>query len=656
MEKYDLSNFAEKFIDDAQNLLMELENQLLELVHDRTNNKLIEAIFRAMHTLKGNGGMFGFNTISEFTHNLETIYDRIRSGQNALNDTIFEITFASIDHLRDLLSDPQLTNPKLQEQHLNLMNKLRVFVEGKEFSNEEPEEALVSEEKTIESLWYIQFVCSEEIEKRAINIVFIFQDLEKIGACTFFMHKQGTINGLLEKEDLWGILLQTKASYAEIEEVLMFVLDYTKIIKLSDNTQAPEMTSEIIIEDTGNPATDKITSENDTEKEKLEALRAKNKIPRISVGADKLDKLMFLVSELYTTRSELMTATNSRDFSRIKLAAEKIDKLSAQFRNNALSIRLVPLKELTLKFKRLIHDLSLQLNKKIEFEIQGAETELDKNLVDNLADPFMHLIRNCVDHGIETSEVRLSSGKPEIGKIRFVAYQSGNYIFIQISDDGKGIDKEVIKNKAIEKGLVQPNAQLSDKEIYDLIYLPGFSTAGSLTQVSGRGVGMDVVKRVINDLRGSVELDSELGRGTTFTIKLQQTISIIDTLLVRVNNSYYTIILEEVEICQLESHQNIFDSQNSHVKVGGKLLPFISLRQAFSIKGEIPKTERIILIKRPEFNYAIIVDSIIGQYQAVIKPLGTGLKQKEYISGASIMGDGNIAFMLDTYKLYYRIN
>lgn len=241
--------------------------------------------------------------------------------------------------------------------------------------------------------------------------------------------------------------------------------------------------------------------------------------------------------------------------------------------------------------------------------------------------------------------------KSETGTISLEAYQSGNYIYIRISDDGKGIDSESVRLKAVEKGIIAPHVQLSEKEVLDLIFLPGFSTAQNLTQVSGRGVGMDVVKRSISDLRGTVEIETEKGKGTTFILKLQQTISIMDTLLVQAGNSFFTIILEEVEVCGLESHHKLTEHHNSHIKFSGELLPFVSLRQVFQLNGTPPETERIIVVSRQNSRYAIVADHIIGQYQAVIKPLDDVLKSKDFLSGASILGDGNIAFMLDTLKL-----
>lgn len=669
MEKYDYNKFAEKFIDDAHNLLNELEGKLLELEQDTSNHELIEAVFRAMHTLKGIGSMFGFTIISEYTHHLETIYDKIREGLLAINLPIFEVTFASVDHIRHLLADQHLKNQQLATRHAELTQQIEKLTGSMELLAPDQikslEEVKKAKAANLSTTWYIQFICSEDFIKRAINIAFIFQDLAKIGEYNVFKHSPEIQDQLNEQDELWGIRLTTQATFNEIEEVFMFVSDYVKIIRSSKPSSLPNSDStdindksqflsiiDMAIDMGSEPEVIRDVPINaETGSKERELLRPSLKIPRISVGTDKLDKLMYLVSELFTTRSELVTATRNSDMTRIKVAVEKIDKLSSQFRNNALSIRLVPLRELSLKFKRLIRDLSNQLGKNIDFVVEGDETELDKNLVDNLAEPFLHIIRNCIDHGIENPEGRKANDKPENGTIRFVASQSGNYIYIQISDDGNGIDKDYIRTKAIEKGFIQPNAHLSDRELLELIFLPGFSTAESLTQVSGRGVGMDVVKRAITNLRGSVEIETEKGKGTTFTIKLQQTISIMDTLLIRAGKMYFAIILEEVEICELESHQTLCDRQNNHLQIAGDLLPFISLRNAFAIRGEAPETERIIVIKRQNLRFAIVADSIIGQHQAVIKPLGSVLMHKEYLSGASIMGDGNIAFMLDTQKL-----
>lgn len=649
MKNIDFSKFADKFIDDAHNLLNELESKLLELEQSTEDQEIIESVFRAMHTLKGIGAMFGFNIISEYTHHLETIYDKIRERSLSIDNSIIEITFNSIDHLRNLLSDRNLENGEVARRHANLLTQLGNIVVSKPDVIIQDKE--VHEIKGKTQSWYIQFICSEDLVKRAVNIEFLFQDLSKLGTYHIFNHS-AEYNDTLGQEEMWGIILTTDRTFLDIEEVFMFIPENVKIIPLFD--EIAEKPANSNLEGSINDLAHELgidKNETSIASESKASVQFVNKTPRISVGADKLDKLMYLVSELFTTRSELLMATRSSDLQRIKLAVEKVDKLSAQFRKNALSIRLVPLRELSLKFKRLIRDLSKQLHKDIDFIVKGDDTELDKNLVDSLADPLMHLIRNCIDHGIESPEKRKLLNKPTVGVISFTAYQSGNYIYIEVGDDGKGIDLNVIREKAIEKKIILRDSNLSDKDLLELIFLPGFSTAQSLTQVSGRGVGMDVVKRTISDLRGTIDLETENGKGTTFTLKLQQTISIMDTLLVQTGDSYFTIILEEVEICGLETHQKLCDRHNSHVEVSGDLLPYISLRSAFSIEGYSPDTERIIVIKRQNSRFAIVADKIIGQYQAVIKPLDSILKSKDYLSGASIMGDGNIAFMLDTYKL-----
>jgi two-component system chemotaxis sensor kinase CheA len=652
MKDIDFSRFADKFIDDAHNLLNEIETKLLELEQSPGSHDLIESVFRSMHTLKGIGAMFGFNLVSDYTHHLESIYDKIRNNQRELDTSIVELTLVSVDHLRNLLHDREMKNQILGQRHASLLAQLEKIDVTDEVKKDV--QAVKRMKADTSSSWYIQFVCSEDLINRAVNIGFLFQDLSKIGTYSIFSHSK-ELNSEFGEEELWGIMLTTDKPYDEIEGVFMFVMDNVKIIQLTEgfayegdeNSKYKGSINELsALFSTG--------SEKETEPSPRALQKDQNKannIPRISISADKVDKLMYLVSELFTTRSELMVAAGRSDMPAVKLAVEKIDKLSALFRKNALSIRLVPLKELTLKFKRLVRDLSKDLSKNIEFEINGDDTELDKNLVDSIADPLMHILRNAIDHGIESPEERLQRNKPEKGTVRFLAYQSGNYIYIQVSDDGKGIDKDVLLKKAIEKNIVSPQAKLTDKEILDLIFVAGFSTASSLTKVSGRGVGMDVVKNTINNLRGSIEIDTELDKGTCITIKLQQTIAIMDTLLVRSGNSFFTIILEDVEVCGLESHLSIEDRYNNHLEIAGELIPYISLRQVFSLEGSAQEIERIVVIKHQTLRYAILVDSIVGQYQAVVKPMGQVFKHKDYLSGASIMGDGNIAFMLDSKKL-----
>jgi two-component system, chemotaxis family, sensor kinase CheA len=674
MANIDYNTFIDKFKDDSYNLLNELEAKLLELEKDTANHKLIGAVFRAMHTLKGAGGMFGYNAISEYTHFLEEIYDKIREDKLSLSRDIFNVTFDSVDHLRNLLGDQELKDEHLAHRHSELIERIEQVIKEThqkiaKFSLDKTKEAHVQQKEP--ATWYIHFKCTEELLFRGINIVYLFEDLAQLGK--FHINKIDINHPDKDpSEETWGIYLQTEASYAEIEEVFIFVSEYVKILKASDldlldplsaskleanKTLQKKSISELaemlgdVPENTDDLVPKAVNETTTKEPSHKEITSQSQTITRISVSSDKLDKLMYLVSELFTTKSELLMATESVNWERVRMAVEKVDKLSNQFRNNALNIRLIPLKELTHKFKRLIRDLSQSLEKKIDFEISGDETELDKNLVDSLSDPFMHIIRNCVDHGIETPDKRQEKGKSETGVIKFTASQTGNFINIQISDDGKGIDTEYIRSKATEKGFIPPNAHLTKTELFDLIFLPGFSTAESLSHVSGRGVGMDVVKRAITDLRGSVQIESETDKGTVFTIKLQQTISIIDTLLIKTGNSYFTIHLEEIELCSLEAHNHLFERYNNHWQLNNELIPFIYLRSAFHINGQPPDIEKIVVVQKQNKRFAIVTDEIIGQHQAVLKPIGDMMKKQDFITGASIIGNGDIALMLDTCKL-----
>jgi two-component system chemotaxis sensor kinase CheA len=372
---------------------------------------------------------------------------------------------------------------------------------------------------------------------------------------------------------------------------------------------------------------------------------------RINVEVGKLDSLMYLVSELVTSKSELLIGIQRHDDEKLLSAAEKIDKLSKLFSDNALDIRLVSLQEMLDKFKRLIRDLAKQLGKNIDFVIVGEDTELDKTIIDAIGEPIMHLIRNNIDHGIESPETRVKSGKPETGTVRFEAVKTGNNVFITISDDGKGIDTSYIYNKAVEKGFINAGAQLSQKEIFNLIFLPGFSTAQNLSDVSGRGVGMDIVQKKIKEIRGEISISSEVGKGTSFTIKLQQTISIIDTLLITANKTTYAIPVEDIEACLLEAHENIANRQSNLIVFDNELIPFVNLSGQFD-ECDDRETEKLIIIKKQNKRYAIISDSILGEYQAVIKPLGKTFSDVQFLSGASLLGDGSIALLIDTDKLW----
>jgi two-component system, chemotaxis family, sensor kinase CheA len=661
-----LNRFKDKFIEEANGLIDTLEKDLLELENKPADKELIESAFRAMHTIKGASSMFGFDFICEFTHHMESVYQLIREGKLKFNNEIFDITFQSIDHIRKLLTDDKFLDPVNQKRHNKLIDNITKVLEVQPTQAMEPEakKELTSPVKA-KNTWHILMRTSEAIFFRGISLTSIFHDLSELGE--YEISRIGNMSS--DETDTWSIFLHTEATEQEIREVILFIEDDCSIVNLTQkavfDTKLNHTTEEETSEELNNDISILDYIEDSKKQKRKEAIaditnpadtatvqptQAKK---RISVDASKLDQLMFLVSELITVNSQVNLSTRDSIYNPIRPFLEKIDTLSKQFRNNALEIRLVPLSDTVLRFQRLIRDLSKQLNKKVNFITQGTNTELDKNTIDQLTEPLMHIIRNCIDHGIEIPEVRLNKGKPEQGSITLAAFNSGNNVFITISDDGCGIDEEGVKQKAIEKGIIKPTDKPSKKDIYDFIFMPGFSTAQSLTEVSGRGVGMDVVKRRIIDLRGEVLIESERGIGTTFTLKLQQSMSIIDSLLFSVDNCFFTVPLAEIEICeQVENCDIIKQRHTSTLPFNNRLIPFIDLRMLFYIEGNYRDNLRTIIIRSNEKEMALLCDKIIGEHQAVLKPLGKSLRNQEYITAASQMGDGNMAFMIDTNALF----
>lgn len=654
-----LHRFKDKFTEEANGLLDRLEKDLLDLENQPSDKELIESAFRAMHTIKGVSGMFGFDFICEFTHHMESIYQAIRESNLAFNKDIFEITFQSVDHIRKLMSDEKLADPENQTRHNNLIDSISKIIAQSPQIVQEPAFNVPTTPTNNPNTWHILLRTSEMLFFRGISLINIFRELSALG--NFEISRVENMNEE-NNADIWSVFLKTTASEQEIREVFLFIEDDCTIVNLANKDiinydteiqeEKPVNENEISILDyieDPNRKKSKPEQNGHDEIQEIIHLPGKKNIKRISVDSTKLDHLMFLVSELITINSQLNITTRDHHFNKIRPYLEKLDTLSKQFRNNAIEIRLVPLGDTVLRFQRLIRDLSKQLNKKVDFITNGTNTELDKNTIDQLAEPMMHIIRNCIDHGIESPEERVKKGKSEQGKITMAAYNSGNNVFISISDDGNGIDVDKVRKKAIDKGILKPHDKPSKKEIYDLIFMPGFSTAQSLTEVSGRGVGMDIVKKRINDLRGEVILDSDPGVGTTFTLKLQQSLSIIDSLLFTVDDNYFTVPISDIDVCtQVECQEIDMQRHTSTLPYNDHLIPFVDLRMLFHLGGKYDKNVKIIIIRNNEKELALLSDRIVGEHQAVLKPLGRSLRNQKYITSASQMGDGQMAFMIDT--------
>jgi two-component system, chemotaxis family, sensor kinase CheA len=670
--------FKKQFINEIIGLLESLETDLLTLENQPDSSQHIDSVFRAMHTIKGTSAMYGCKHISDFTHQLESIFQYIRDTKTRADKKIIDISLVSLDHIRNLINDENLSDPENIARNKELLDEINTYSSSGKTADDTPA-AGASSVKPDEKLqsWYILLKTDEQIYFRGISLVNILSDLLSLG--TYHIHR---IPALSDKDaETWGIVLITSSGIEDIRNVFLFIEDNCTFVLLKDgdlshvdNMQnftemqasmiaSPKTGSLPIIEEEVKTVI-KTPAEVHTTKEPprtpvksktslLIAETAKQNLKRITVDAPKLDYLMYLVSELITLNSQLLETTRDDYYADIRPQIEKMESLTKLFRTNALEIRLVPLNDMVVRFQRLIRDLSRQLNKEIDFVTQGTDTELDKNTIDLLSEPIIHIIRNCIDHGIEPVEQRIKKGKNETGIIKLSANHVGNYIQITIEDDGAGLDLEKIRNKAIDKGIIKPNDNLSKNELCNLIFHSGLSTSENITDISGRGVGMDVVKRKITEMRGEIQIETEKDRGTSFILKIQQSIAIIDTLLFRVQKTFFILPLTDIEICIHTDKNELIKNRNTGtIEYNKQMVPVIDLREYFHLGGTYPERVKTIILKEGGQYIGLLSDEIIGEQQAVLKPLGLAYESHAGILAVSQHGNGQWAYMLGAHHLH----
>lgn len=665
MELPDMAQFKQKFREDAAELLNDLEKNLLLLEKQPNDSALIEEVFRAMHTLKGSAGMYSFDEIGQLTHRLENVYDVIRNGRITLSNEILELTLKAVDFLHKALNTEIQSD--LNDEYNDFYHRINALLsisDNEIFNGEKKEIENLSKQKHDKQTWFITIKPTSDLRKRGVKMHTIFDELNELGKNRVYNRMSTDPDGI---GMFWEIILATDASMSDIEDVLIFVEDISVILPLSEHDlfEKETFTQKLVqLEQVEQIPVDelvdfveKIENQEDKQEDKdVATIKIESsEITSIKVAAERLDEQMTLLSELVTAKSELQMLVEKGGHTDLMKTVEQISKISRRFRKNILKIRMIPISTLNLRFERLIRDLSNQLNKEVNFVTEGMQTELDKTIIDRLEKPLMHLIRNCLDHGIESPDIRKMRGKAAKGTIRVAARQAAANVVISITDDGEGINKEKIREKAIKKQLIEPHHVLTDDQVYELLFTPGFSTARSLTEVSGRGVGMDVVKKAISNLRGGIIIESEKGQGTTFTIKLPLSLSIIDTMLVKSGASYYSIPLTAISKCAEITTSDLQNTDNECVAIEDKLIPYITLngQQQLTETEETTKYKTVIITVENQ-TAAIIVDEVIGEHQAVLKPLGDYFKHQHHISGASQLADGQIAIVLDPERLIKR--
>ena len=679
-----LDNFKKKFIEEAVDLIDELEKAVLELEDNSNDLDIVLRIFRIMHTLKGNSSMFGFEQIDRFTHHMETIYDQVRSGEREVTQDTLDATLRSVDHLKNLLDEAGNESPQLMQEQETLMTQMDAIIEGRtpvkaetkktqptDSRTEAPANSQTSDtEKKDFETFFIRYAPVTDIFNNGTNPLYQVDELQALGVAKIKVHFE-KVPPLAEIEPSfcytsWEIVLATDKGKNAIDDVFIFVesdsdldiqrldegnlLENPTFVADLDNLWAKQATPDLE-EIRKILPTHEVQQQQDVSAPVRQVASKNVAISSIRVASEKLDELMNLVSELVTTQARLTLFAEENDLPGLTVISENVQKLSRQLRDIAFSIVLIPIENLITRFHRLVRDLSQGLHKDVRFITEGSDTELDKTIIEGLADPLMHILRNSLDHGIEDAATRKRAGKPAQGTVRLKAFYSGTNVMIQVSDDGAGIDPVSVHQKAVEKGIIPADRKLSKRDTLDLVFMPGFSTAKKVTDVSGRGVGMDVVKRKISELRGEVELDSERGVGTTITIKLPLTLSIIDGLLVKVDETSYVIPLSAVDKIYAVEHEKVINQFNDVVVLDGKQIPFFNLRKEFALPETTLAMEQVIVVHFEERKVGFVVDTVVGEYQAVLKPLGRHYKNQDMISGATILGDGTVALVMDTNRI-----
>ena len=665
----DLSQFIPSFLEESFEGLELMESSLLNL--NAGDNETIHSIFRAAHSIKGGAGTFGFENVTEFTHLVETLLDEIRDGRREISQKDTELLLVAVDCMR-LLIEAARDDADYDENKIN--ETTRLLEQALEMQALSGDDEIVVLDTDIQDhgkkVWQIIFIPEHHLVQTGNDPLLLFNALADLGALTL-KAKTDEVPPITEMDATelyisWELCLISDASEEDIREVFEWVEDECTLeiveveqaTKLVDNKTIDGADNSIAEEAVDSAATLAASSiENNVQaSEKVDKNKVKSKqdLGSIRVGVDKVDSLINLMGELVITQSMLSELGNDFELSKLEKLKNGLAQLlqnTKELQESVMKIRMLPISFAFNRFPRLVHDLSIKTGKEINLVIRGEQTELDKTVMEQIGDPLVHLVRNAVDHGIESSDVRIANGKPKSGTITLDAYHQGGNIVIEIGDDGGGINREAVLNKAIEKGLVDSSATLNDNQVFDLLFEPGFSTAKEVSDISGRGVGMDVVKRNIQSLGGRIQVESEPGKGSKFKVNLPLTLAILDGQLVRVGTEVYIIpLITIVESLQAKAEFiNKVSGDMTLYRLREDNVPVIPIYQLFDLPADTKEVDNalLVVVEADGQKVGLMVDDLLAQQQVVIKSLKDNYQQVEGISGATILGDGSVAMIID---------
>ncbi len=693
----DTSQYLDLFIDETKEHLQSLNEHILVLEKEPENEDTINEIFRAAHTLKGMAGTMGFTRMQRLTHDLENVFSEIRSGNMKVNPKLIDILFRGLDALESYLDVISSEGNEGTEDNEDIINDLNSVLEEQkggataasapadkpaESKKEEPkkEETAGSERAKYNAIpvtdYEVDAMKTAKAEgKNIFGITVYLSDSCILKAARAFL--------VFKSVESKGELIKSVPTTEQIEDE-EFELDFSWILATTDSKENVKKmilnvseVAEVYIEDYAIPeaetepkeepkketakaetvAADKPKTEKKDDGDKHKKGKAKVGSRSVRVDIDKLDELMNLVSELIIAKNGLVSASGAESTQNFHEQIEYLERVTTNLHESVMKVRMVPIESVVNRFPRMIRDLNRKLNKKMELYMTGEETELDRTVIDEIGDPLMHLLRNSADHGLESNEERVRLGKPEVGSIFLDAYQDGNNVIIDVRDDGAGINIEKVRKKALEKGTITEKQaeSMTDKDFVDLLFKPSFSTADKITDVSGRGVGLDVVKTKIEALGGSITAKTVAGEGSTFTIQLPLTLAIIQALMVQVGEEKYAIPLGNINgIEDIPKNEICFVQSKEVINLRGTVIPILRLHEILDIEesGEEAESLIVVVIKKGEQQVGLVIDDLLGQQETVIKSLGKHITYNKLFSGATILGDGEVALILDTNTLF----
>ena len=681
----------ETYIVESQELLEQMEQGLLACSEGDADSETINAIFRAAHTIKGSAGLFGLDDIVAFTHKVESVLDQVRDGTTPMDAALVTLLLQCRDHMSRLieaLATATTPPPEIQAAGDAMQARLATYL-GASAAHAEAAAvaASVPAAAADAGYWHLSLRFGRDVFRNGMDPLSFIRYLSKLGevVCVTAYACEMPPTDEVDAESCYlgfEVGLRGSTDKASIESAFEFVRDDCQLTILPPHSKAGDYralvvtaakhgldlaptllqhgaTTEADLDDAppAPVAGQAAEAQPSTGSRPVEVLKQpKDQKPQearfIRLDAEKLDSLINLVGELVIAGAGIGMASKRIGDGDLLEAASTLATLVEEVRDSALQLRMVQIGATFNRFQRVVHDVSAELGKDIALSVSGAETELDKTLVERIGDPLMHLVRNAMDHGIEPTSVRIEQGKPAKGLVRLNAFHDAGSVVIEVGDDGGGLNRERILAKARERGLVSEDQTLSDKEVWNIIFEPGFSTASQISNLSGRGVGMDVVKRSINDLRGTVEVESHAGTGTTIRIRLPLTLAIIDGFMVGVGKSVFVVPLDMVEECvELTAAAREETRGRDYINLRGKVLPFIVARELFGIEDIQGRRQNILVLRYAGQRAGLVVDDLMGEAQTVIKPLGKLFQAVQGICGSTILGDGRVALILDVPSL-----